>query len=354
MRSITLEQRHHPSLAIRALSPIAATVITVLVGSVMFYALGFKPLDTLRVFFILPLSSVYGISEVLLKACPLVLIGLGLAIGFRANVWNIGAEGQLTMGAICAGGIALAIGEQNFGITLFVMVILGALGGMAWASIPAFLKVRFNTNEILVTLMLNYVAILVLSYLVHGPWRDPFGFNFPQTALFHPSAMFSPLYPGFRVTGSIFIVIGATIIAWAVVTRSFLGFQMAIVGKAPKAGRFAGYRENQAIWLGLLIGGGAAGLAGMAEVAGPLGQLLPTISPGYGYTAIIVAFLGRLHPVGVVIGGLLVSLIANGGESAQMQLGMHSSLAQIFQGMLLFFVLAADVLVFYKLKLVTR
>lgn len=354
MRSFTLEQRLNPSLAIRALSPIAATLVTILAGSAMFYVLGYEPLGTLKVFFIDPLTSVYGISEVLLKACPLVLIGLGLAIGFRANVWNIGAEGQLTMGAICAGGFALAIGEKDFGFTLLIMVILGALGGMAWASIPAFLKVRFNTNEILVTLMLNYVAILLLSYLVHGPWRDPFGFNFPQTALFHPSAMFSPVFPGFRVTGSIFIVIGATIIAWAIVTRSFLGFQMAIAGKAPRAGQFAGYRENKAIWLGLLIGGGAAGLAGMAEAAGPLGQLLPTISPGYGYTAIIVAFLGRLHPIGVVFGGLLVSLIANGGESAQMHLGMHSSLAQIFQGMLLFFVLAADFLVFYKLKLVTR
>jgi simple sugar transport system permease protein len=354
MRRLTLEQRHHPSLAIRTLSPIAATVITVLVGSAMFSVLGFEPLETLRVFFVEPLSSVYGISELLVKACPLILIGLGLAIGFRANIWNIGAEGQLTIGAICAGGIALAIGEQDFGFTLLVMAILGGLGGMAWAAIPAFLKVRFNTNEILVTLMLNYVAILLLSYLVRSPWRDPFGFNFPQTALFHPSAMFSPLYPGLRVTGSIFIVIACVIIAWAIVTRSFLGFRIAIAGKAPKAGLFAGYRENQAIWLGLLIGGGAAGLAGMAEAAGPLGQLLPTISPGYGYTAIIVAFIGRLHPVGVVFGGLLVSLIASGGESAQMLLGMHSSLAKLFQGMLLFFVLAADVLVFYKLKLVTR
>ena len=354
MRRLILEQRLRPSLAVRTLSPIAATLVTVLAGSLMFYVLGYEPLGTLRVFLIDPLSNVYGISEVLLKACPLVLIGLGLAIGFRANVWNIGAEGQLTIGAICAGGLALALGDRDFSFTLFFMVILGALGGIAWASIPAFLKVRFNTNEILVTLMLNYVAILFLSYLVHGPWRDPLGFNFPQTALFHPSAMFSPLIPGLRVTGSIFIVISAIIISWVIVARSFLGFQMAIAGKAPKAGLFAGYRENKAIWLGLLIGGGAAGLAGMAEAAGPLGQLLPTISPGYGYTAIIVAFLGRLHPIGVVFGGLLVSLIANGGESAQMQLGMDSSLAQIFQGMLLFFVLAADVLVFYKLRLIAR
>ena len=354
MRRLTLEQRHHPSFAVRVLSPVGATAATILVGSLMFSIMGFEPLETLRVFFIEPLSSPYGISELLVKACPLILIGLGLAIGFKANVWNIGAEGQLTVGGICAGGVALFIGGQDFGFTLFVMVIVGALGGMAWASIPAFLKVRYNTNEILVTLMLNYVAILLLSYLVHGPWRDPFGFNFPQSALFHPSAVFSPLIPGLRITATVFIVIACVIMAWAIVTRSFLGFRMAIAGKAPKAGLFAGYQESQAIWLGLLIGGGGAGLAGMTEVAGPLGQLLPTISPGYGYTAIIVAFIGRLHPIGVVFGGLLVSLISSGGESAQMLLGMDSSLAQIFQGMLLFFVLAADVLVFYRLKLVVR
>jgi simple sugar transport system permease protein len=266
------------------------------------------------------------VSEWLLKASPLILIALGLTIGFRANVWNIGAEGMFTMGAIAAGVLALRFGDGDHRWLLPAMIVAGALGGMAWAAIPAFLKARANANEILVTLMLNYVAALILSWLVNGPMKDPEGLNYPQTALFGPSALFPPLFEGLRVNGSIFITLVAIVLTWLFLDRSFLGFQMKVGGAAPVAARYAGYKQSRAIWLGLLISGGTAGLAGMMEAAGPLGQLTPVLSPGYGFAAIIVAFVGRLTPIGVVFGGLLLSLLYLGGEAVQMSLNLPASL----------------------------
>jgi simple sugar transport system permease protein len=227
----------------------------------------------------------------------------------------------------------------------------GVLGGMAWAAIPALLKTHANASEILVTLMLNYVAALLLAYLVNGPMQDPQGMNYPQTALFEPSAMLAPLVTGLRVNASIFITAAAVVAAWALLDRSFLGFQLRVSGTAPPAARYAGFRQPRLIWLSLLISGATAGLAGMLEAAGPLGQLTPVISPGYGFTAIIVAFVGRLSPLGIVFGGLLMSLLYLGGEAVQMSLNVPSSLARSFQGMLLFFLLAADVLILYRVRL---
>jgi simple sugar transport system permease protein len=335
-------------------APVIALALTVLAGSALFLALGLDPLKTFAIFFIQPLSTWNGISEWLLKASPLILIALGLTVGFRANVWNIGAEGMFTMGAIAAGWLAITYGAGDHVWLLPAMVMAGALGGMAWAAIPAFLKARANANEILVTLMLNYVAALILSYLVNGPMKDPEGFNYPQSPPFDPSAMFPPLFEGARINGSIFITAAAVVLAWLFLERGFLGFQMSVGGMAPTAARYAGFSQSRSIWLGLLISGGTAGLAGMMEVAGPLGQLTPVLSPGYGFTAIIVAFIGRLTPIGVVFGGLLLSLLYLGGEAVQMSLNIPASLTRTFQGTLLFFLLAADVLILYRVRIRRR
>ena len=354
MIRIQLEPRAEPLRVMRLGAPILALLLTVIVSAPLFLALGLNPISTLRIFFIEPLSSPNGISEWLLKASPLILIALGLTVGFRANVWNIGAEGMYTIGAICAGWLALHFGSGGHVWLLPAMVLSGALGGMAWAAIPAVLKTKANTNEILVSLMLNYVAALILSYLVNGPMQDPGGQNYPQTASFDPAAMFSPLFDGLRINSSIFVTVAAVLVTWLILDRSFIGFQMTVSGAAPTAARYAGFRQSRSIWLSLLLSGASAGLAGMMEAAGPLGQLTPVISPGYGFAAIIVAFVGRLSPIGIVFGGLLLSLLYLGGEAVQMSLNVPSTLTRSFQGMLLFFLLAADVLILHRVRLKRR
>lgn len=332
-------------------SPLIAIVLTLLSGAVIFEALGQAPLPALYAYFIEPISTEYGRTELLVKAAPLILIGIGLALGFRANVWNIGAEGQFTMGALAGGGLALAFYDQSSILLLPAMTVAGALGGLAWAAVPAWLKTRFNANEILTSLMLTYVAQLFLSYLVHGPWRSPAGFNFPETRLFHDSATLPLLLDGSRLHVGVLVAFLAAAVAWLLLARSLVGFQMRVVGLAPRAAGFAGFRQGRLVWISLLISGGLAGMAGLFEVAGPIGQIVPTISPGYGFTAIIVAFLGRLHPAGVVVAGLVLALTYLGGESAQISLGLPAAVTGIFQGVLLFFLLACDLLILYRIRL---
>jgi simple sugar transport system permease protein len=352
--AIALEKRAAPLAWMRVGAPLIALVLTMAVSSALFGSLGASPAATLNAFFVAPLSSWNGVSEWLLKASPLILIGLGLTIGFRADVWNIGAEGMFTMGAIAAAWLGLRFGDAPHVWLLPLMGLAGAAAGTAWAAIPAFLKVKANASEILVSLMLNYVAALFLSYLVNGPMRDPDGFNYPQTAPFGPAALLPPLVEGYRINASIFVTAAAVVLASLFLDRSVLGFQMKVGGAAPGAARYAGFSRARSIWLGLLIGGGAAGLAGMMEAAGPLGQLTAVISPGYGFTAIIVAFVGRLNPIGVVFGGLLLSLLSLGGESVQMSLNLPASATRMFQGALLFFLLAADVLILYRVRVRRR
>jgi simple sugar transport system permease protein len=284
------------------------------------------------------------------KAIPLALIALGLSLGFRANVWNIGAEGQLTVGAICAGGVALIFWNSGGWWTLPMMGLAGLGGGVAYAAIPALLRTRFNANEILTSLMLTYVAQLFLGYLVTGPWRDPDGFNFPQSRPFDADALMPPILEGFRLHWGLLVVILAAVAAQAVLTRSLLGYKLTASGLAPAAARFAGFSAPGVVWTCLLIGGGCAGLAGMLEVAGPIGQLMPTVSPGYGFTAIIVAFLGRLNPFGICAAALLLALSYIGSEAAQVTLKLSASVGTVFQGLLLFFVLACDVLLAYRIR----
>jgi len=347
---IRLEAKGERSRLFAYLSPVLAMVLTVATGALLFEMMGKPAGPALYAYFIQPFTTLYGASELGVKATPLILIGLGLSVGFRANVWNIGAEGQLTLGAIAGGALALAFYDVETPLLLPAMMIAGVLGGMAWAAIPAFLRVKFNANEILVSLMLTYVALLLLSYLVHGPMRDPDGFNFPESRLFHASATVPTLIPGTRLHwGAVFAVAAAGVI-WLMLARSMLGFQLKILGDAPRAARFAGYREPKLVWFSLLLSGGLAGLAGALEVSGTVGQLVPTISPGYGFTAIIVAFLGRLHPVGVVLGGLTMALTYIGGETAQIEIGLPAAVTGLFQGVLLFYLLGCDVLINYRLR----
>jgi len=335
-------------------SPLLAAVATLVVGFALFSALGKNPLEAFYVFFVKPVETLYGFGELLLKASPLMLCAVGLAAGYRANVWNIGAEGQLTLGAICGGGVALAFHESGGAWVLPLMIVAGAAGGMAWAAIPAWLRTRFNANEILVSLMLVYVASLLLSLLIHGPWRDPEGFNFPQSKMFNDFALLPNLLPETRLNIGFLIALAVVAIAWVFMSKSLTGFQMRVAGLAPAAANYAGISAKRTVWLGMLIGGATAGLAGVGEVSGPIGQLLPSVSPGYGFAAIIVAFVGRLHPFGILLASLLMSLLYLGGESAQMGLALPSAVTGLFQGTLLFFLLAADVFINYRLKIVRR
>ena len=348
-----LIKRPTPSKAMPYLSPILAVLLTLLVSVVLFLLMDVSPSIALYAFFIEPITTIYGLTELMVKATPLILIGVALALGFRAGVWNIGAEGQLILGGIFSGSVALFFYRKTGLYILPLILIAGILGGMLWASIVAFLRTRFNANEILTSLMLSYIATLLLNFLMHGILSDPDGMNFPESRLFSDSALLPILMEGTRLHIGAIIALFAVVIAWILLSRTLFGYQIKIMGDAPSAGEYAGFNPNKTIWTTLLIGGGMAGLAGAIEVTGPIGQLVPTLSAGYGFSAIIVAYVGRLHPVGVLFAALLLALTYLGGESAQMSLKLPVAVTGVFQGLLLFFLLASDVLIHYKLSFST-
>jgi ABC-type uncharacterized transport system permease subunit len=331
-------------------SPLLALAITVVIGVLLFIALGKDPVRGLQVFFWEPISSGYRIGELLVKATPLLLIALGLAVCFRSNVWNIGAEGQFVIGAVVAGGVALLAGKDTSRLVVLAILLAGVLGGMAWASITAVLRDRFNANEILVSLMLVYVATRILNYLVFGPWKDPAGYNFPQSKTFEAVTQIPKLVQGSRINIGVLLALGGVAALWVFLFRTRAGFAQQVGGLAPAAARYAGFSSRKALWTALLVSGGAAGLAGALEVAGPIGQLTPYVPAGYGFAAIIVAFVGRLHPVGMVFSAILMSMFYIGGELAQSRLGLPKSLTGVFQGLLLFTLLACDTLTAYRIR----
>ncbi|ESR26596.1 ABC transporter permease [Lutibaculum baratangense] len=346
---LEVTRRAAPSKAMAFLSPVIAIALTVFAGLLIFAAAGLDPLRAVHLYFVSPFTSLYSLQEVLVKASPLVLIGVGLSLCFRANVWNIGAEGQYTLGAVCGGGVALAIGEGSPFLVLPCVIAAGILGGLAWAAIPALLKTVFRANEILTSLMLTYVALYLLDYLVRGPWRDPMGFNFPQSALFEPAATLPVLTSDGRLHLGVAFAVLAVAIAAVALPATLRGFSIRVAGSAPKAARFAGFSQSGTVLFVFLTSGALAGLAGVAEVTGTLQQLLPEISPGYGFTAIIVAFLGRLNPVGILFAGVVLSASYIGGEVAQLRLGLPVEVAMVFQGILLFFLLACDSLIHHRI-----
>jgi general nucleoside transport system permease protein len=347
---LKLESRPAPSKLMSVASPLLALAITVVLGVILFMLLGKDPLRGLQVFFIEPVKSGYALSELALKATPLLLIALGLSVCFRSNVWNIGAEGQYIIGAIAAGGVAMMADKDTSRAIVLAILAAGVLGGMAWGGIVAFLRDKANANEILVSLMLVYVAEMVLSYLVYGPWKNPAGYNFPQTINFLDPTKIPRLFTGWRVNIGVIIALVAVAAFWLFLFRVYAGFQLQVGGLAPMAARYAGFSSRKALWMAMLGSGGMAGLAGALEAAGPLGQLTPHVPAGYGFAAIIVAFVGRLHPVGVVFSAILMSMFYIGGELAQSRLGLPKSLTGVFQGLLLFTLLACDTLIYYRLR----
>ena len=346
-----LETRPQPSKLMSLASPLLALGLTVLLGVGLFLLLGKDPLRGLQMFFWEPIRSAYAWSELGLKATPLVLIALGLAVCFRSNVWNIGAEGQFIIGALAGGWVAMQAGPDSSRWIVLAILAAGVVGGMAWAGITALLRARFHANEILVSLMLVYVADLLLGYLVYGPWKDPGGYNFPQSISFLAVTKIPRLMEGSRLNIGVLIAAGSVLAFWLLLFRTYAGFALQVGGMAPAAARYAGFSSSRALWTALLLSGAMAGLAGALEVAGPLGQLTPYVPAGYGFAAIIVAFVGRLHPAGIVFSGLLMSMFYIGGELAQSRLGLPKSITGVFQGLLLFSLLACDTLIHHRIRL---
>ena len=354
-RMIRLEKRPQPSRLWAALTPILAVLLTMIVGGLLFGFLGADPFEAIRTIFWDPLFGEFGFyyrAQLLVKAGPLILIAIGLSIGFRAGIWNIGAEGQYIIGAICGAAAGLAFYPSDSVLIFPLMIVAGALGGWAWAMIPALLKTRFGTNEILVSLMLVYVAETILQSVASGLLRNPDGMGFPGSRNFKQwdAAHNAELITGTGMHWGVVFAFAAVIGSYVLLTRHLLGFNIRLTGEAPKAARFSGVNPTRIILFCLGLAGLLAGLAGVFEVTGPAGQITGGFNSGYGFTAIIVAFLGRLNPIGILLAGLLMALTYIGGELAQSVLGLPGAAIQLFQGMLLFFLLAMDVLTNFRLR----
>jgi simple sugar transport system permease protein len=344
---LELVRRPEPSFRMTLLSPVIAVALTVVTGFVIFTIYGVNPFEALYVFFIEPLTAQWSIEDLVVKATPIVLIAIGLSFCFLSNTWNIGAEGQLIAGAIFGSIPPIFFPAWQGPLILPVMLLMGILGGMLYAAIPAVLKIRFGANEILTSLMLVYVAQLMVDYLARGPWRNPEGHNFPDSRPFDGDQLLPTLF-GTNVRISILFVIVAVIVVGFLMRSTLTGFQVRVIGQAPRAGAFAGFSRNRMVLTAFLISGGLAGLAGVSEVAGPIGMLRISVSPGYGFTAIIVAFLGRLNPFGILVAGFVLALTFLGGEGAQISLGLPEQMTRVFQGLLLFYVLACDTFILYS------
>jgi ABC-type uncharacterized transport system permease subunit len=347
---LRLEPRSEASQMMRFAAPFVALLATAGIAAALMSGFGRNPIDGLHVFFVVPLESARGLAEVGLKMTPLLLCALGLALCYRANVWNIGAEGQLLAGSIAATGMALAVEPGSSSAAVLPVVLAGAAGGAIWAGLTALMRDRWNANEILVSLMLTYVAQLLVLYLVNGPWRDPAGMNFPVTRMFDAAARVGGIVPPYRLNWGFAVALIAAVCGWVFLFRSRIGYRMQVSGNAPLAARFAGFSEREGIWASLLICGALAGLAGAFEVAGPLGQLTAQVSTGYGFAAIIVAWLGRLTPLGCVLASFVMSLIVIGGELSQSRLGLPGAITMVLQGVLLLALLSADTFVHYRVR----
>jgi len=345
-----LEKRRDPSQFMVYATPVAAVVLTMIVGGILFSLIGYDGLGAVREIFLTPLTNSFKWQDLGVKAAPLIIIGTGLSIAYRANVWNIGAEGQYVMGGLAATWVALSTYGMSGWWILPLMALAGMAGGAAYAAIPAFFKTRLNVNEILTSLMLTYASVQLIYYLVRAPWKDPMGMGFPQTRIFSEAARLPTIIPTTIVHAGVPIAVIVALIAWFVMSRSVFGYQMKVVGAAPHAARYGGFSEKKTIWLALLVSGGLAGLAGMLEVAGPFQRMVPGFPTNYGFTAIIVAFLGRLNPLGVIFAGIVMAITFVGGEVAQTTIGLSSSATGVFQAMMLFFLLAGDILIRYRIK----
>ncbi len=349
---IRLETRAAPSRLWMVLSPALALAVTIAVAASLFAWLGKDPVRGLSVFLLEPFTR--SPAELGLKITPLILCSVGLALCFRSNVWNIGAEGQFLLGGIAAGGLAMVVTTHGVPVTRWLffpfVVAAGALGGGAGAALVAWCKDRFHANEILVSLMLVYVANLLLIWLVVDPWKDPHGWGFPQTVSFSSDTTIPKLVPGTRLHVGFVLALLAAVAVWFFLFRTFKGSQLQVGGLAPAAARYAGFSPRAALWSTLLLSGALSGVAGAFEVVGPSGQLTQHLSTGYGFTAIVVAFVGRLNPIGCVLSSLLLCVFLRGGELAQSNLQIPSALTGVFQGVLLLTMLACDTFIHHRLR----
>ncbi|WEK05151.1 MAG: ABC transporter permease [Candidatus Devosia phytovorans] len=345
-----LEKRREPSRFMLYATPIAAVVLTMVIGAIIFSLIGFNGIGAVREIFLTPLTNPYKWQDLAVKAAPLIIIGVGLSVAYRANVWNIGAEGQYIIGGLAGTWVALLTWGMTGWWILPLMILAGIAGGMLYAAIPALLKTRLNVNEILTSLMLTYASVQLIYYLIRAPWKDPMGMGFPQTRLFSEAARLPTVIPGTIVHLGVPIAIVVALIAWFVMTKTVFGYRMRVVGAAPQAARYGGFSETKTIWLAMLVSGAFAGLAGVLEVAGPFQRMVPGFPTNYGFTAIIVAFLGRLSPLGVLLGGVVLAITFVGGEVAQTTIGLPNAATGIFQAMMLFFLLAGDILIKYRLR----
>jgi general nucleoside transport system permease protein len=352
---IELVRRPQQSMIFVVLSPFIALGLTLIFGALIFTILGKNPVDGLYYYFIDPLTQTWSLHELAVKGGPLIMIAVGLCVCYRSNNWNIGAEGQFIAGAICGSIVPILFPAFQNALTLPLMLLFGMLGGALYAGIPALLKARFNANEILTSLMLVYVAQLLLDWLVRGIWRDPAGFSFPGSVRFSSAATLPEIAPaqGSAHYGFVLALLAAVAV-WLFLARTLKGFEVRVLGLSPRAGAFAGFSTKGMIFFSFMLSGALAGLAGISEVSGAIGQLREVISPGYGFTAIIVAFLGRLNPLGAIAAGLLLALTYLGGEAAQISMGISDKVVRVFQGMLLFFVLGCDTLINFRIRFSRR
>lgn len=349
---LELVKRPQQSRLFAVLSPFIAFALTVIAGAILFAALGKNPATTLYYYFIDPLTEMWSVHELAVKAAPLILIGVGLSVCFQSGNWNIGAEGQFVAGGIAGSMLPVLFPQMQFWFVLPLMMLMGMAGGALYGAIPAVLKVRFNTNEILTSLMLVYVAQLFLDWLVRGPWRNPEGMNFPGTVRFHEYALLPELFSGSgRANWGFVFALVAAVVVWFIMSKTLRGFEIKVQGQSPRAGRFAGFSRGRMVLFAFLLSGALAGLAGISETAGAVRHLNEKLSIGYGFTAIIVAFLGRLNPLGIVAAGLVLALTYLGGEAAQISVGLSDKVVRAFQGLILFFVLACDTLIHYRIRL---
>lgn len=350
MKLVT-ERRDISSPLLRFFAPVASIAVALVCAGFLLLATGVNPLEAYREILYESLGSVYGLSETLVKATPLIFAGLGVSLAFRMQIWNIGAEGQIYMGAMGATWVALFSGLTNHWLLMAGMFAAAMICGGVWAGVAGFLRARWEVNEVIVTLLMNYIAILLVDFLVYGPWRDPQGFNFPLTAQFADAARFANYFDT-RLHSGFFLALLCALLLYLFMERTIWGYQIRVIGSNPQAARYAGMRTGKTIFAVLFISGAIAGVAGFSEVAGLQYRLSHGISPGYGYTAIIVAWLARRSAVGVVIVSLLMGILLVGGDSLQMLWQLPIAFIYAFQGLILFCLLAADFFIVYRLKLV--
>ncbi|WP_097460850.1 ABC transporter permease [Mangrovitalea sediminis] len=349
---LRLQRRARPSFAMRLGAPLLAVLVAAVIACGLLAASGKAPLDGFYALFLAPLTQASGWADVLTKSAPLALIGAGLVVAFRSRVWNIGAQGQYIAGAVLGSALVVHMPESSAGWLLPSMIVLGVIGGLLYAAIPAFLSTRFNANVILTSLMFDYVALAGLHYLTFGPWRDPSSYGFPGSVSFQDAASLPVIWAHTQFgLGAVFAFLAAPLI-WILLRSTLFGFQVR-VSASDEASTYAGFSRPRVVWMALLLSGALAGLAGLMQVAGPINQLRPDIYSEVGFSAIIVAYLGQLNPLGVLPAALLVGLFSVGANNAQITLGLSSSLGQLLQGVLLFTLLASNVLVNYRLAKVS-